>query len=345
MKFQVGDKVVVRISNEEGVVKDIIDDKMVLVEVRGVKFPAYTDQLDFPYFKWFTEKRNITAKPKVEKQYIDNIPREKKTIKQREVDGVSLMFIPIFIEDEFGDDMVDKLKIHLINRTNYHFKFTYQLDFLGETHFELNNEILPFEDFYIHDIDFDKLNDSPSFGFEFSLKDPLKSKAAHHEALLKLKPKQVFKQIQLIQEKGEPTFSYKLFDEYPDKLVEEDKGLDMSSLTNRGFKVKMYDASKGRQYLEPARQNIDLHIENLTPDPDSLDNFEKMTLQINTFEKYLDLAIIHRLPMFIAIHGVGTGKLRDEIHELLRVKKEVKHFVNRFHPAYGFGATEIFFQY
>lgn len=345
MKFQVGDKVVVRISNEEGEVKDIIDDKMVLVEVRGVKFPAYTDQLDFPYFKWFTEKKIFQEKPKVEKQYIDHIPREKKKISQQKVEGVSLVFIPVFIEDEFGDDIVDRLKIHLINRTNYHFKFVYQLDYFGETHFELNNEILPFEDFYLHDIDFDKLNDSPSFGFDFSLKQPLKTKAAHHEAHLKLKPKQVFKQIEQIQQKGEPTFSYKILEDYPDKPVEEDRGLDMSALSNKGFKVKMYDAAKTRQYLEPARQNIDLHIENLTPDPDALDNFEKLSLQLNTFEKYLELAILHRLPMFIAIHGVGTGKLRDEIHEILRTKKEVKHFVNRYHPAYGFGATEIFFQY
>lgn len=57
MKFEIGDKVVVLHSNEEGEVIDIINDKMVMVEIRGVKFPAYNDQLDFPYFKRFTEKK------------------------------------------------------------------------------------------------------------------------------------------------------------------------------------------------------------------------------------------------------------------------------------------------
>jgi dsDNA-specific endonuclease/ATPase MutS2 len=47
----------------------------------------------------------------------------------------------------------------------------------------------------------------------------------------------------------------------------------------------------------------------------------------------------------IVIHGVGEGRLRDEIHDLLRLKKEVKSFVNQYHPLYGYGATEIFFQY
>ncbi|WP_315816038.1 hypothetical protein [Paraflavitalea speifideaquila] len=56
MKFQIGDKVVVLHSNDDGEVVDIINEKMVMVDVRGVKFPAYTDQLDFPYFKRFTEK-------------------------------------------------------------------------------------------------------------------------------------------------------------------------------------------------------------------------------------------------------------------------------------------------
>jgi dsDNA-specific endonuclease/ATPase MutS2 len=45
------------------------------------------------------------------------------------------------------------------------------------------------------------------------------------------------------------------------------------------------------------------------------------------------------------IHGIGEGKLRDEIHDILRLKKEVKSFVNQYDPRFGYGATEIFFQY
>ena len=40
-----------------------------------------------------------------------------------------------------------------------------------------------------------------------------------------------------------------------------------------------------------------------------------------------------------------TAVLRDEIHEILRHKKEVKTFVNQYHSSYGYGATEIYFQY
>jgi hypothetical protein len=53
-------------SNEEGEVIDILNEKMVMIEVRGVKFPAYMDQIDFPYFKRFSEKKLFP--PKKEKK-------------------------------------------------------------------------------------------------------------------------------------------------------------------------------------------------------------------------------------------------------------------------------------
>jgi hypothetical protein len=206
MKFQVGDKVVVTHSNEEGEVVDIINDKMVMVDVRGVKFPAYIDQLEFPYFKRFTEKKLFP--PKKEKKYVDDIPREKKKVSEKVIDGVHLTFIPVMDTDEFGDDVVEQLKIHLVNRTPEGYKFEYKVLYAGEPGFELHNQVHPFEDFYLHDIPFENLNDNPVFSFDFSLMKPDKNKADHFESNLKLKPKQVFARIEQLKQKGEATFSY-----------------------------------------------------------------------------------------------------------------------------------------
>lgn len=339
MKFQIGDKVVVKHTNDEGDVIDIINDKMVMLEVRGVKFPAYIDQLEFPYFKRFTEQRLFPEKK--EKKYIDDLKVEKKKVEKRVADGVWMTFIPILDTDEFGDDVVEDLKIHLVNRTEFAYHFTYELSYVGKDGFAFKNEIKSFEDFYIHDIPFENLNDSPLFSVEFSLAPPDKRKAPYYETFLKLKAKQVFTKIQQIREKGEATFSYKLFDVYPDKAIEEDL-LDVTKLTKAGYKI--YDAAHTRQHLEPAKQQIDLHIEVLHPDPDKLSTLEMLTLQLQTFEKYLDLAIAHHQPSMIAIHGVGSGKLREEIHEILKLRREVKTFVNQYHPSFGYGATEIYFK-
>jgi hypothetical protein len=304
-----------------------------------VKFPVYMDQVDFPYFKRFTEKKIVPGKK--EKKYIDELRKEKPSQEARIADGVWLTFLPVMDTDEFGDEVVEELKLHLVNRTEDTFQFHYRLHFFGKPDFEIKNRVNPFEDFYIHDIAFSDLNDNPSFDFDFTLTEPNKKRADHFESSLKLKAKQLFARIEEIKQKNQATFSYKLFEKYPDKVI-EDK-IELGRLTAKGF--KMYEASKARQYLEPARSVIDLHIEKLSNDWEHLSNYEILSLQLKTVEKYYELALAHRQASLIVVHGVGEGVLRDEIHDMLRLKKEVKSFVNQFHPSFGYGATEIFFQY
>jgi len=337
MKYEVGDKITVLLTNEDGKVVEIMNEKMVMIEVKGVRFPAYMDQIDFPYFKMFTQKKV----PEKKKVFIDQVRKEKAAVKAKEGEGMSLSFLPVFSKDVFDDDVVEKFKIRLLNQTETAFTFTYNLMIGGESKFQLKNTIEPLADFYLHDVDFEELSDSPRFDFEFALKEPDKRKAPYYEVSLKLKGKQIFKKIEEIQLKNEPTFGYLLFDNYPNKVDEEK--VDLSKLGNAGYRV--YDASRVRENLEPARTVVDLHIEKLTDNWKHLSSFEMLTLQLKTFEKYYDLAIAHHQPMLTIIHGVGTGKLKDEIHESLRLKKEVKSFVNQYNALYGYGATEIYFQY
>ena len=109
MKYQIGDKVLVLHSNEEGEVVDIINDKMVLIDVDGVRFPVYIDQIDFPYYKMFTEKKYFDERNpanKKDKVYIDNIRKEKATAKHKVSEGVWLSFFPLFDKNVFDDDVV-----------------------------------------------------------------------------------------------------------------------------------------------------------------------------------------------------------------------------------------------
>jgi len=337
VKFEIGDKVTVLHSNEEGEVVEMINDKMVLVEVRGVRFPAYIDQLDFPYFKRFSEKKNLPLKK--EKTFVDQLPTDKSKKTSNPQDGFWLRILPVSDDDEFGDEVVESLKIYLVNHTEKGLSFHYKLNYAGKPDFSLNNEIPASKEFYLHDIPFENLNDAPVFEFDFSLLQAEKSKAPHFETSLKLKAKQVFLRIEEIRKKGEASFAYKLFDKYPDKPLEEDKP-DYQAPGRNGNKI--YDAKHSRQHLEPAKYEVDLHIEKLTPDWRNLTNFEMLTLQLNTFEKYLDLAIAHHQHNLIVIHGVGKGKLKDEIHEILNARREVRSFINQYDPRYGYGATEIF---
>lgn len=338
MKYQVGDKIIVLHSNEEGEVIDIINDKMVMIDVRGVKFPAYMDQIDFPYFKRFTEKKLFPQKK--EKKYVEDVRKEKQQ-QQRVVDGVWLSFLPKFETDEFGDDVVVELKIHLINRTEKAYNFSYYLQFYGKSEFEIRNEINAFGDFYLHDIPFEDINDSPNFTFEFSLLQPDKSKADYYEASLKLKPKQLFDRIEELKQKGEATFTYRLFENFPNRSTDET--IELDALNTK--RAKVYSLKDIRKHLQPARTVVDLHIEKLSDNWKRLSNAEILDMQLREFEKWYELALAHRQSQLIVIHGIGSGRLRDEIHDILRLKKEVKSFVNQYHPSFGYGATEIFFQY
>jgi hypothetical protein len=337
MKYQEGDKILVLLTNEEGKVVEIMNEKMVMIEVKGVRFPAYTDQIDFPYFKMFSEKR-IAEKKKI---FIDNIKQERGNKKVKSGNGVILSFMPVFDKDIFDDDIVEKLKVYLINQNDAAYNFSYSLYFNGNKNFELKNKVEALSDFYLHDVNFEDLSDNPRFDFEFSLSLADKKKAPYYECNLKPKAKQLFKKIEEIQIKNEPTFSYPLFDNYPDKP--EDTKVDISKLGNAGF--RLYDAGKIRENLPPARTVIDLHIEKISDSWKHLNNFEILSLQLKEFEKYYELSVAHLQPSLTIIHGVGIGRLKDEIHEILRLKKEVKSFVNQYSPGYGYGATEIYFSY
>ena len=221
MKYQVGDEIVVLHTNEEGKVVEIINNKMVMIEVRGVKFPSYIDQIDFPYFKRFTEKKPVFQQKK-EKKFVENIPKEKsKPTEVRATTGVWLSLTPKFTIDEFGDEVPELFKIHLVNRTETGYRFEYMQQFLGKADFELSNEIIAFHDFYLHDISFADFNDNPSFIFDLSLITPDKKKANHYEASVKIKAKQLFQRLEEMKQKNEPTIVFRLFDKYPEKQVEE----------------------------------------------------------------------------------------------------------------------------
>lgn len=338
MKYQLGDKILILHSNEEGFIVDFLSDELVLVDVNGVQFPVYTEQIDFPYYKMFTQKKE---KPQTSKLYIDQIPKEKNKKDSVEEDGVWLYFFPKFILDVFDDEIVEEFKIYLVNKTKYSFQFQYQLKYFGKTDFEIKNQLPAFKDFYIHNMLWEDVNDSPTFCLEFSLEKTLKNKADFFETQYKIKPKQLFKQIEELKEKNQPSWCYQLFKEYPNKA--EDSLSNISSLSTKGY--KSHQAINKKKFEEKPRSVVDLHIDKITHSYKNLQPFEILEMQLKEFEKWLQLSIDFKMPNLTVIHGLGTGKLKEEIHAILKNNAWVKTFVNQFHPQFGFGATEIYFQY
>lgn len=96
-----------------------------------------------------------------------------------------------------------------------------------------------------------------------------------------------------------------------------------------------------KKEVEKPAKEIDLHIEKLRDDYQFLSKSEILRIQIETFNKSLDAAIVHKLPSIIFIHGVGNGTLKYEIEKVLSKHKQVKTFLDAYKEKFGYGATEI----
>lgn len=338
MKYEPGDEIIVLHTKETGKVLEIISNQMVLIEVRGVQFPAYMDQIDFPYFHRFTEKKAI-VRP-APKQYIDQLPKEKKSTPPLLPDeGLWLFLLPVYELDDFNDEVISAFKIYIHNKNNQAYRFTYNQFIDDHSVFELDSQVHPHKDFYLHDIAFGNFSDNPVFSFEMEMIQADKTKEPKLLVEKKLRSKQVFKLAEEMRSKNEPALQFELFKFWPDKKIIEHNLSGIAIQTN-GSK-----ANKQKSIAPPPRSVIDLHIEKIADNIEGLDNYTILQMQLTEFEKWYDAAIQHHMPNMTVIHGIGSGKLKDELHELLKTKSLVSRFVNQYHPAYGYGATEIYFKY
>lgn len=336
MKFQEGDKIIVLATNERGEVVEWINKKMLLIEVDGVRFPVYADQINFPYYNDFTSKKSVPIK----KQQSAAFPKPEKSVKKMiERDGVWLSFFPVLDKDVFDDDIISYYKIHLLNHTDDDLTVELSFYYGNEKEMDLRHLIRALEDMYLFDLPFENLNDQPKIEFLFSLQQKDKKRVPHFEVLFKPKPKQIFKWSEEVLLSQKASFPVRLFETYPVKPLEVEN-TDMDKLRAAGFKI--YPAEKIKRNLPQPRTLIDLHADKLPEAQYLHDPLQIMDVQLRAFEKFYEEGLAHGLTELIVIHGVGTGKLKEEIHELLQHKKEVKSFVNRLHPQFGYGATEIF---
>ncbi len=333
MKFSIGDKVYLKRTGEEGQVVSIINKQMIEVEVGGTSFPVYADDCDHPYLKWFTEKPELLKK----KSNIPlEIPQEKPKDKlPRLAKGVYLSFIPVFKTVEM-EEMVDFLKVHLINETPTAIKFYYDVKLVNDSIFSHEGTIHEFGNIYLNNVSYIDMGQQPRFVWK--LVDTLNKSNETAEGTIRIKPAKLFEHIDKVMMDGAPSFSYMLIEEFQKKSPTIASGAPPPPLQPTPLVVT-------KKNLEPAKQVIDLHIEQLSSNWKNMSNAEIIKKQLDTLDHYIHLAVAHRQDRMTVIHGLGKGRLREEVHEKLKTYPEVKRFKNEWSGKYGFGATEVHFKY
>ncbi|WP_347174423.1 DNA mismatch repair protein MutS [Polaribacter uvawellassae] len=85
---------------------------------------------------------------------------------------------------------------------------------------------------------------------------------------------------------------------------------------------------------------VDLHINQLVNSTNGLDNYDMLTIQLETAKRKLEYAIQKKISKIIFIHGVGEGVLKSELVYLF--KKYPVEYYDASYQKYGLGATEVY---
>lgn len=112
-----------------------------------------------------------------------------------------------------------------------------------------------------------------------------------------------------------------------------------NALIQKQSSTKTHHISKPHNY-NFIESEVDLHIEELIDDYRGMTNARIIAIQLAHFQRELDNAIDKNISRIIFIHGVGTGRLKQEIITVLKTYPKIK-FQDASYAKYGFGATEV----
>ncbi len=348
MSFPIGAKVRFRFTGETGTVVAYLEGDMVLVRLDSdpdLDIPTYPEDLQSA-----TEKSTPPPNPYAAKQApkkADPPPRRVIRASQPVADsqGLQMCFEPM----PGRDGTVARFKAWLLNDTRF--------DFLVDLGMYIGDEAL----FHVEDFSHagsamelgellaDDLNDHPEIDARVQRQttagtdDPM-------ERIIKVKPKQFFNRMQFVPILQMPVHHFILFDRLEQNAESPAPDDDLKAYTRQHIKTTSAKAppTNSRAYplfdvhdfatFEP---EIDLHIEKLVTNWQKLSSADILRTQMHRCRAFLDKAIRLGVSNVFIIHGLGEGKLRSEVAELLRNHPHVRRFENNFHPKYGFGATEV----
>ncbi|TAE48982.1 MAG: hypothetical protein EAZ89_14660 [Bacteroidetes bacterium] len=89
---------------------------------------------------------------------------------------------------------------------------------------------------------------------------------------------------------------------------------------------------------------LDLHIEALRDDWRTMPVHEILAAQLERLARALSDSLQYNYASMIVIHGVGEGKLKKEVHDILKKTRHVKDFEPADAKRYGQGATKVNFR-
>ncbi len=336
MKLAIGNRVVIKDSGDKGVITDILENGQLLVDVDGFGIPVAAG--DVVGERTDTEQ-TFSSSPTQEEEHSQKAQPAETS---QPSDGIYLAFLPRYNEE----DHIKNFQIFLLNQhhANIQFQLTFYLS--NEHQFKLNKPLRSGQSFFLADLAFDDINERPCFSFVITFPE--------HQAVqtsLKPKAKTFLKNPQSIPVVDQKGYLFTVVTnpvknkQEASKKEENSKSIDKEQLIKQMFETNNGNEKgsdkKKRQAWTAAPYEVDLHIEKLGYISYDLSNAEMVQIQLQHCRDAVEEAIMRNQSSLVIIHGVGKGKLKEEVHRVLQEYADIKTFKNEYHPRYGFGATFV----
>ena len=360
MKFQIGQKVSFLNEAGGGVITKIINNQIVHVAIEdGFEIPVMANELVGidPMFSIQKEEEKVytyqnaqpvkTPEPVEEEEDDGEVPRKSyiNLDARKEIEiGYHLAFVA-----EGNDINAEYFYVMLINNSENDIIFKYGLKKDGN-YIDIEYDRMESNTSIILEVisrsQFEEWSDISIHLFPFNEGKPNKQLPFVAEAYfhpLKVFKGQNFKYYEIIEEtayiislKSGSSKKNDDFKELKDKL--ETKGPKIVGHINDLVNKEKFPE---KHLVSKEIAEVDLHIDELVEDMDGMTNVQMLSLQLNYFKKMLDSAIANHLKRIIFIHGVGNGKLKNSIAEILATDYPFIEVFDASMAKYGVGATEI----
>ena len=119
-----------------------------------------------------------------------------------------------------------------------------------------------------------------------------------------------------------------LYDENTDKVSAYGIGFDI-----KDDQIKKIKTKKNQRFSKVLK--IDLHIELIIDYYKELENHEIVNIQLKKCESEIRKAMNTRIEKIIIVHGIGVGRLKKEVHQLL------DQYDFRYYTSQDGGSTEV----
>lgn len=327
MKLRIGDKV--RFLNEkgEGVVTRIKDSKTVFVEM--------SDGFEIPY----------AAKELVPIHTELILDKDRENIEMSTEAGEADAIYFIIEPDHELNLLVNEYRIYLFNASAFQLMYTYSVKD-GEYYQTLKHgELGSYQKALLKQVKLPYFKE-----YNYHKIDTILYKNGHFKAQLPVAEilyltEKTFQTENTIQhdEFKHPVYGFVLKEEFlstkeiPQSLNEEDIRRIKSI---KEFKTTSSVSKGKKEFLRSLEKEVDLHIEELVKESAGMSSYDKLNVQLERFEKELDKAIETNMKKIVFIHGVGSGRLKQEILQILKTTKGITYH-DASYKEYGFGATQV----